>query len=123
LETLEDRWVFSQLQRTADTVNRAFENHCYHEAADEMWRFFGHDVWERYWEIKKLRLTQSTGLTNDWRNVLAAFSAALRMLHPLMPFITEELWHRLGREDSISLQPYPAAFPLDEDAAREMTSY
>jgi valyl-tRNA synthetase len=67
-------------------------------------------------------LRESTGLTNDWRNLLAVFSAALRMLHPLVPFITEELWHRLGHEDSISLQPYPAEFPVDEDAEREMAS-
>jgi valyl-tRNA synthetase len=118
LETVEDRWIFSELQKTADTVDRAFENHLYHEAAEELCRFFGHDVCERYLEIKKLRLAENSGLTNDWRNVLAVFSAALRMLHPLMPFITEELWHRLGREDSISLQPYPAGFPVDEDAER-----
>ena len=116
LEAVEDRWIFSRLQQTADIVNHAFENYRYHEAAEELWRFFGNDVCERYWEIKKLRLEESTGLTNDWRNLLAVFSAALRMLHPLMPFITEELWHRLGREDSISLQPYPVAFPVDERA-------
>jgi valyl-tRNA synthetase len=121
LETVEDRWIFSRLQKTTDAVNLAFENHRYDEAAQESWRFFGHDFCERYWEIKKLCLAQASGLTNDWRNLLAVFSAALRMLHPLMPFITEDLWHRLGREDSISLQPYPAGFPVDEDAEREMT--
>jgi valyl-tRNA synthetase len=120
LETAEDRWIFSQLQKTVDAVNRAFENQLYHEVAERLWRFFGHDICERYFEIKKLRLTESSGITNDWRNLLAVFSAALRMLHPLMPFITEELWHRLGREDSISLQPYPAGFPMDEAAEQEM---
>ena len=120
LETLEDRWIFSRLQKTANAVNRAIENHRYDEVVEALRRFFMHDLCERYLETKKLRLEENAGLTNDWRNLLAAFSAALRMLHPLMPFITEELWSRLGREDSISLQPYPAGFPVDEEAEREM---
>jgi valyl-tRNA synthetase len=122
LETVEDRWVFTQLKKTADAVNLAFENHRYDEAAATLQRFFCHELCDVYLKIKQLRLTESTGLTNDWRNLLAVFSATLRMLHPLAPFITEELWHRLGHEDSISLQPYPAEFPVDEDAESEMAS-
>jgi valyl-tRNA synthetase len=113
VETVEDRWIFSRLHKTAFAVNRAFENYRYDVVADTLWRFFCHDICDRYLKIKTLRLKEGTGLTNDWRNLLAVFSATLRMLHPLMPFITEELWHRLGREDSISLQPYPAEFPMD----------
>lgn len=120
LEKVEDRWIFSQLQKTVDTVNRAFENHRYDEVSEALCHFFCHDLCDCYLEIKKPILTRTTGLTNDWRNVLAAFSAALRMLHPLVPFVTEELWHCLGREDSISLQPYPAEFPLDKDAEQEI---
>ena len=59
-------------------------------------------------------------MTNDWRNLLALFTDALRLLHPIMPFVTEELWHRMGREDSISLQRYPQAGVPDPDAEREM---
>jgi valyl-tRNA synthetase len=122
VETLEDRWIFTQIQRTADAVNVAFENHRYDEVAETLRHFFCHDVCDVYMEIKRLRLRESTGLTNDWRNLLAVFSASLRMLHPLTPFITEELWHRLGGEGSISLQPYPAGFPMDEVAEYEMAS-
>ncbi len=120
IESLEDRWMFSQLHRTAETVSRAFENHRYHEAAETLWHFFWHDFCDWYLEMKKMRLAEGSGLTNDWRNLLGIFVASLRLLHPMMPFITEELWHRLGATDSISLQPYPKKGEIDEAAENEM---
>ena len=99
LETLEDRWIFSRLSRTAESVNRAMEQHRYHEVAEELWQFFWHDFCDWYLEIKKLRLSPNSGLTNDWRNLLSVFSAYLRLQHPILPFITEELWHRFGQND------------------------
>jgi valyl-tRNA synthetase len=120
LETLEDRWIFSRLSRTAESVNRALEQHRYHEVAEELWQFFWHDFCDWYLEIKKLRLTPNSGLTNDWRNLLGVFGAYLRLQHPIMPFITEELWHRFGQTKSIALAVYPQAGPVDEAAESEM---
>jgi valyl-tRNA synthetase len=120
LETLEDRWIFSRLNSTAEFVNRALEQHRYHEVAESLWQFFWHDFCDWYLEIKKLRLTASSGLTNDWRNLLAVFSAYLRLQHPVLPFITEELWHRFGQTTSIALAPYPQTGVADEAAEREM---
>src|SRR5262249_3193332 len=62
--------------------------------------------------MKKLRFQDGSGLTPEWRNLLAAFERTLRLLHPLMPFITEELWQRLtvnveGRPKSLALARYP----------------
>ena len=61
---------------------------------------------------QKADFQEDTGLTNEWKNMLAALERALRLLHPLMPFITEELWQRLtvntpGRANSIALTSYP----------------
>jgi valyl-tRNA synthetase len=120
LETLEDRWIFSRLGRTAESVNRALEQHRYHEVAEELWQFFWHDFCDWYLEIKKLRLSPNSGLTNDWRNILGLFSAYLRLQHPILPFITEELWHRFGQNTSIALAKYPQAGSTDEAAEREM---
>jgi valyl-tRNA synthetase len=120
-EYLEDRWIFSLLNRTAEQVNRAFEQHRYHEAADTLWHFFWHDFCDWYLEIKKLRLTENSGLTNDWRNLLNVFGTYLRLQHPLMPFITEELWHRFGQTTSISREGYPEATATDGAAEHEMT--
>ena len=119
-EQLEDRWIFSLLNRTAATCNRAFEQHRYHEAAETLWHFFWHDFCDWYLEIKKLRLQENSGLTNDWRNLLGVFGAYLRLQHPLMPFLTEELWHRFGETTSISLAAYPQPAATDEIAEREM---
>ncbi|HEX6895216.1 MAG TPA: valine--tRNA ligase [Bryobacteraceae bacterium] len=119
-ETLEDRWIFSRLSRTAASVNRALAQHRYHEVAEELWQFFWHDFCDWYLEIKKLRFTPNSGLTNDWRNLLSVFGTYLRLEHPIMPFITEELWHRFGETRSIALADYPQAGRIDEPAEREM---
>ncbi|HLG95497.1 MAG TPA: valine--tRNA ligase [Bryobacteraceae bacterium] len=119
-ETLEDRWIFSRLSRTAASVNRALAQHRYHEVAEELWQFFWHDFCDWYLEIKKLRLAPNSGLTNDWRNLLSVFGTYLRLQHPIMPFITEELWHRFGQTRSIALAQYPKADATDEAAEREM---
>jgi valyl-tRNA synthetase len=63
-------------------------------------------------ELKKLSFHENSGLTPGWRNTLAAFETALRLLHPAMPFLTEELWQRLaaggaGRPKSIAIAAYP----------------
>ncbi len=65
-------------------------------------------------------MSPGSGLTNDWRNLLAVFSAYLRLQHPILPFITEELWHRFGQNTSIALARYPQAGAIDEAAEREM---
>jgi len=109
---VEDRWIFSRLNSAAEQANRAIEQYRYHEAAQVLWHFFWHEFCDWYIELKKLRFRENTGLNADWRNTLAAFETALRLLHPAMPFLTEELWQRLagGRKDrpvSIALAPYP----------------
>jgi valyl-tRNA synthetase len=108
---LEDRWIFSRLNDCAENVNGSIGQHRYHEAAQQLWQFFWHDLCDWYVELKKLRFQQGSGLTADWRNALAAFESALRLLHPVMPFITEELWQRLKgstpRPASIAKAEYP----------------
>jgi valyl-tRNA synthetase len=124
---LEDRWIFSRLNSCADQVNRAIETYRYHEAAQLLWHFFWHEFCDWYIELKKLRLRESSGLDAGWRNTLAAFETALRLLHPAMPFLTEELWQRLAagnahRPISVSIAPYPQyrAALTDYEAEREI---
>jgi valyl-tRNA synthetase len=92
-----------------------------------VWQFFWHEFCDWYIELKKLRFRDNTGLTSDWRNALAAFETALRLLHPAMPFLTEELWQRLAaggakRPESIALAFYPQyrAEATDHAAEREI---
>jgi valyl-tRNA synthetase len=109
---VEDRWIFSRLNACAEQVNRAVETYRYHEAAQVLWQFFWHEFCDWYLELKKLDFRENSGLTPGWRNALAAFETALRLLHPAMPFLTEELWQRLAagrgnRPVSIALAQYP----------------
>ncbi|MGA2434056.1 MAG: valine--tRNA ligase [Bryobacteraceae bacterium] len=124
---LEDRWLFSRLNSCADLANRAIERYRYHEAAQVLWQFFWHEFCDWYLEIKKLRFRENSGLDAHWRNILTIFDASLRLLHPVMPFLTEELWQRTakgtaGRPHSIALSKYPEydAAATDDAAEREM---
>ena len=117
---LEDRWILSRLNRTSESLNRALAQHRYNEVATELWHFFWHDFCDWYLEIKKLRFTPNSGLTGDWRTLLSVFGAYLRLQHPIMPFVTEELWHRFGQTQSIAIAPYPQAGATDEAAEHEM---
>jgi valyl-tRNA synthetase len=125
--SLEDRWIFSRLNRTADLAGRAIERYRYHEAAQVLWQFVWREFCDWYLEIKKLRFRDNSGLDAGWRNILTVFEAMLRLLHPVMPFITEELWQRITanaaeRPKSIALAPYPEykQASTDLNAEREM---
>jgi len=111
---VEDLWIFSRLNDCAQQVNRAIATYRYHEAAQVLWQFIWHEFCDWYVELKKLRFQENSGLTAGWRNILAAFENVLRLLHPAMPFLTEELWQRFlpeagraSRPASIALAQYP----------------
>jgi valyl-tRNA synthetase len=110
---LEDRWIRSRQNACARDMNRAIEQHRYHEAAQTIWHFIYDDFCDWYIELKKI--------SAYWRNILPAFEKTLRLLHPLMPFITEELWHQAGGPEgkSISFEAYPQFDPQLEDLAAE----
>jgi valyl-tRNA synthetase len=118
---VEDRWIFSRLNECAREMNRAIENYRFHEAAQLVWHFIYDDFCDWYIELKKLKFIESSGLNDDWRNLLAVFESMLRLLHPVMPFVTEELWHLLGAEEgkSISLAAFPVFDPARYDSEAE----
>ena len=99
-------------------MNASLSSHRFHEAGETLWHFFWHDFCDWYLEVKKLRLAENSGLTDDWRNLLHVFGVFLRLLHPIMAFLTEELWHRLGQTASIALAAYPRPSSVDEAAER-----
>ena len=124
--TLEDRWIFSRLNACATQMNKALNSYRFHDAAQVVWTFFWREFCDWYVELKKLRFEENSGLNAHWRNILTVFESALRMLHPAMPFLSEELWQRLasghGRKASIavSLYPQPNAAADDAEAEQQM---
>jgi valyl-tRNA synthetase len=130
---IEARWIVSRLNSTAAEVNQALAEYRFHEAANLVYQFFWGDFCDWYLEIVKLRL--NFGETADkaaaraaLTTLLATFEAALRMLSPFMPFITEELWHAVyeGKPPakSIALARYPQLLEeaLDPAVEAEMSS-
>ncbi len=111
--SLADRWIGSRFNNAVDKANKSFEAHRYHEAADAVWTFFWDDFCDWYLELKKTE--------GGWAHAYEIHEKALLLMHPLMPFITEELWHRLGHEGSISLARYPEpdADLNDEEAEKK----
>lgn len=112
-QALADRWIFSRLLTITREVNESLSQFRFHEAADCVYHFFWHEFCDWYIEWVKPEITKTGGepALATWMNLTRVFEAALHLLHPFMPFITEELWHELSRrsrEESISL----AAFDL-----------
>jgi valyl-tRNA synthetase len=105
-------------------MEQAQLNYRYHEAADIVWTFLWDEFCDWYVEIKKLRVQQGVESRAHVGTMIETFELALRLLHPLMPFITEELWQRLVAKGaqtppSICIAPYPqAGDAADEEAAR-----
>ncbi len=111
-DALPHRWIFSRLAAVTAQMNDALENFRFHEAAHVIYHFFWGDFCDWYIEWLKPQLASENreDAVATWRNLFAAFEYALRLLHPFMPFITEELWHRLPQNagaKSISLQRFP----------------
>jgi valyl-tRNA synthetase len=119
---LADRWLFARIATTVETVNDALANYRFHEAAQAVYQFFWGDFCDWYIEWVKPDLQNADRGRADvaWKNLFAGFDAALRLLHPFMPFLTEELWHQLPQKaaaKSIALDAYPEARAEWKDAA------
>jgi valyl-tRNA synthetase len=125
---LEDRWILSRFNRVAANVNDALATYRFHEAANSIYDFFWGEFCDWYLELIKPRLNFEEGADKSAAKIACAnlvnlFDASLRLLHPVMPFITEEIWQamREGKPaiKSIALAPYPQADEKQFDFAAE----
>jgi valyl-tRNA synthetase len=132
---LETRWIFSRLSSVSDSVAHSLADYRFDEAANAVYQFFWGEFCDWYLELVKLRLnfdgphSDITALTLN--ALVSVFEAALRLLSPFMPFLTEELWHALyasvgtpSPAKSIALTRYPQRedFAADESSVLAMTT-
>ena len=125
--TLEDRWILSRFNRVTKEVDEALASYRFHEAANRIYDFFWGEFCDWYLELIKPRLNSEDGGGADaaiaCSNLVRLFEAALRLLHPVMPFITEEIWHAIYEsatpQKSIALAPFPQAEEKQIDLAVE----
>ena len=115
---LADRWVLSRLQEIFSKVNKALESYHFNDAASLIYQFTWHEFCDWYLEMIKPVLygDDDKERKETQQFLLYGLSAVLRLLHPFMPYVTEELWHGIGHEGSIHLEPWPEA---DAAAAAE----
>ncbi len=144
--SLADRWILSRLNKTAGSVDRALETYQFHEAVQLLYHFFWDDFCDWYIELVKDEITTGTPASlpamsakheNARSRILSVLEQALRLLHPFMPYLTEELWQKLPGVSSemhngayskapqtIMLTDFPKgdASMIDEHAESEMQS-
>jgi valyl-tRNA synthetase len=127
--TLEDRWILSRFNSVAKSVNESLTSYRFDEAANSIYDFFWGEFCDWYLELIKPRLapeSDDAGARIACRNLVALFEASLRLLHPVMPFITDEIWHEIydGKppQKSLALAAYPQADEkqIDRNAETQM---
>jgi valyl-tRNA synthetase len=122
---LEDRWILSRFNRVAKNVAGELETYRFHEAANGIYDFFWGEFCDWYLELIKPRLLSENPdeAATACTNLVSLFEAALRLLHPIMPFITEDIWQTIydGKPPvkSIALAPYPQTDESQIDLAAE----
>jgi valyl-tRNA synthetase len=119
--SLPDHWLLSRHQACLEEVDGALEEYRFSEAAQSLYRFFWSELCDWGLEAAKPRLY---GGTTEEREAAAGVLAwvlerSLRMLHPFMPFVTEEAWQRFGAGKSVMIAPWPEAHAEHRDATAE----
>ncbi len=128
--SVAERWIAARFGRMLGTVERALRDYRFDYAASALYEFTWYDFCDWYLELAKPLLQSDADPASrlgTQRTLARVLEALQRALHPLMPFITEEIWQRVAplaqvRGDSVMLQPYPHSgdFPADEEAEREI---
>jgi valyl-tRNA synthetase len=116
---LEDRWIVDAFERVTARVNTSLKNYRFDEAANDIYQFFWGNFCDAYIESVKLRLDFSEKADKSkaraaLTTLVSVFEAALRLLSPFMPFITEELWNAVYDGNSPATSIALASFPFIE---------
>ena len=124
--SLADRWIISKLQETERVVAHALANYRFDHASQALYEFIWNEYCDWYLELSKPVLwdeaSSDTAKRGTRRTLIRVLEAWLRLLHPFMPFITEEIWQTVGplagkTGPTIMLQPYPVCDDKGIDTA------
>ena len=124
---ITDQWIISRLHRCIGEVNRSLEDYRFDEAANTLYHFIWHEYCDWYLELAKPGLadSESRQAAHTRTTLVESFETILRLLHPFMPFITEEIWQAIPHAgESIMVASYPARNEalLNNDIERELES-
>ena len=127
---LEDRWILSRLRNSSENATRGLERYRLHDVAESLYHFFWGEVCDWYLELVKERLTEgadAAGREAARSTLVTVLDHSYRLLHPIVPFVTAELWSRLPwpegdeRPEDLIVAPWPDGSDgrRDEDAERD----
>ncbi len=125
IDALEDRWIRSRCGETLREVTAALDGYHFHDGAQALYRFFWNDFCDWYLEVIKPRVADDADPADREAarsTLLRVLSASIRMMHPYLPFLTEELWQHLpGAAGDVMVADWPGvdAFPRDEGAEKD----
>ena len=125
--SLADRWILSRLSVAASEVNKSFEEYRFNDAANLLYQFIWHEFCDWHLEMIKPAFygKEKEPRESAVSTVVHVFETALALLHPLIPFVTEELWQGLpikNKSESLCVRKYPTETDgiLDKDAEHKM---
>lgn len=119
---LSDKWIFDKLNRVVKKVTRLFDEFQFGEADREMYNFIWNDFCDWYIEISKVALNGTDEILKKHKqdNLVWILDQILRLIHPIMPFVTEKLWLSMPHNGkSIMVASYPVAHPEFENHVAE----
>jgi len=101
--TGEDRWILSRLTGTIEAVTEAIDKYEFGEAAQQLYKFVWADFCDWYIELSKRRMSEPAAK----QTMATVLDAVLRLMHPFTPFVTEEIWQKLGRKQPLMTASWP----------------
>lgn len=119
LNTLADKWIFSRLQETIQSVTSDLENYRFSQAIETLYEFTWHELADWYLEVSKHE-------QKNQNNLVCLLATCLKLLHPFMPFATEYIWSLLQTDDQMLLvQKWPVANKqlIDENAQQQFNQF
>ncbi|MCK4777354.1 MAG: valine--tRNA ligase, partial [Actinomycetia bacterium] len=125
VETLFDEWIFSRYSKMCTDVRNSLDSYNFSKAVKSLYNFFWDDFCDWYIEISKMFIHKGSQeqKINSLKNLLYILDGFLRLIHPIMPFITEEIWQKLPHKgESIMISPYPKDEPdwINEEKEKQM---
>ncbi len=119
---LEDLWILHRLNQVSGDISEALDKFRFHDASSLIYQFIWHELCDWYIELVKPVLTDKAARSEETGRrtmvLVHTLDSALRLLHPFMPYLTEEIWQKMPHQgESIMIQEFPSRRPVRESAA------
>jgi valyl-tRNA synthetase len=121
----EDRWILSRLARLVAKVREELDRYNFHLAAESLYHFTWHELCDWYLELAKLRLHDGQGEARTTCQLVLreVLDTVVRLLHPFMPYLTEEIWRHMGGAGTVARAVFPRPCPerIDPEAEARLS--